>query len=173
MEARSTSPPPMTLPTAWYLVQCKPRQDERAEENLSRQGYCCYRPLHQGERVVRGRRRTFVESLFPGYLFIQLAANANWAPLRSTFGVSRVVMFGGRPQPVPNTIIRQLQEQAVAPAIAPLLNRGERVRVVKGCFAELDGTFLTMDGDERVVLLLNLLNHQQQVRLPLASIAVH
>ena len=30
----------------WYLLQCKPRQDERAEENLLRQGYHCYRPLH-------------------------------------------------------------------------------------------------------------------------------
>lgn len=23
----------------WYLVQCKPKQDERAEDNLVRQGY--------------------------------------------------------------------------------------------------------------------------------------
>ncbi|MNG06767.1 Transcription antitermination protein RfaH [compost metagenome] len=62
---------------AWYLVQCKPRQDERAEENLLRQGYACYRPQHSCERIVRGRRQPIVESLFPGYLFIQLAADGN------------------------------------------------------------------------------------------------
>ncbi|WP_332455243.1 transcription termination/antitermination NusG family protein, partial [Pseudomonas fragi] len=35
------------------------------------------------------------ESLFPGYLFIHMPPGANWAPLRSTRGVARVVAFGG------------------------------------------------------------------------------
>src|SRR5690606_9962776 len=57
---------------AWYLVHCKPRQDERAQEHLIRQGYDCYRPLLRRERLVRGRTQTVLESLFPGYLFVQL-----------------------------------------------------------------------------------------------------
>ena len=30
---------------------------------------------------------------------------------------------------------------------------------------------MTMDGEERVILLINLMNRQQQISLPLASIA--
>ena len=36
---------------AWYLVHCKPHQDERAEEHLARQGYACVRPRLQRERL--------------------------------------------------------------------------------------------------------------------------
>lgn len=38
--------------TAWYLVQCKANQDERAENNLIEQGYTCFRPTHRRERIL-------------------------------------------------------------------------------------------------------------------------
>lgn len=154
---------------AWYLVQCKPRQDDRAEEHLGRQGYECFRPQCQRERLVRGRKQIAEESLFPGYLFIQLASSDNWAPLRSTRGVSRLVSFGGLPLPVSGELIAELQERIqIEPQ--PALQAGDRVRITAGSFAELDAIFLSMDGEERVTLLMNLLNRQQRLSLPLASI---
>ena len=158
-----------TVAAAWYLVHCKPRQDERAEEHLARQGYACYRPRMAQERLVRGRRRTLVESLFPGYLFIQLSPDANWAPLRSTRGVNRLVSFGGYPLQVSDQLIDSLQHRAQSEP-QPLLQPGDPVRIVEGSFAELDAIFLSMDGEERVVLLMNLLNREQKLTLPLASV---
>lgn len=155
---------------AWYLVQCKPCQDERAQEHLMRQGYHCYRPQRSCECIVRGYPQIKVQSLFPGYLFIALANDANWAPLRSTRGVTRVVSFGGMPVKVDARLIAQLQQRA-GEAPKPVLREGESVRITDGSFAELDAIFMAMDGDERVLLLLNLLNRQQQVSVPLASIA--
>lgn len=155
---------------AWYLVQCKPRQDERAEDNLERQGYRCYRPQYSRERIVRGSRQTIVESLFPGYLFIALAEDANWAPLRSTRGVNRLVAFGGMPLKVDERFIEQLQHRCEK-TVQPALCLGDSVRITAGEFAELDAIFMAMDGDERAILLLNILNRQQRVSLPLASVA--
>lgn len=154
---------------AWYLVQCKPRQDERAEEHLVRQGFNCFRPQYQRERLIRGRRHVLVESLFPGYLFIQLAPSDNWAPLRSTRGVNRLVGFGGFPLPVSDDLIAQLRQRAET-LPHPLLQAGDRVRVTGGSFAELDAIFLAMDGDERVTLLMTLLNREHRLSLPLASV---
>lgn len=154
---------------AWYLVQCKPRQDERAQEHLLRQGYHCYRPEHSCECVVRGRRQIKLQSLFPGYLFIALADDANWAPLRSTRGVTRVVGFGGLPVKVDAQLIAKLQQRA-GQTPKPVLQEGENVRITDGSFAEVDAIYMAMDGDERVLLLLSLLNRQQQVSVPLASI---
>jgi transcriptional antiterminator RfaH len=157
------------LAPAWYLVHCKPRQDERAEEHLVRQGYVCYRPQHTCERVVRGRRQAVVESLFPGYLFIQLAADANWVPLRSTRGVSRIVAFGGMPLRLDNSLIVHLQQRTALP-VKPTLEAGDSVRITEGGFAELEAIFVAMDGEHRVLLLLNMLSRQQQVSVPLVSI---
>ncbi|MDP2244998.1 transcription/translation regulatory transformer protein RfaH [Pseudomonas sp.] len=153
----------------WYLVHCKSRQDERAEQNLLRQGYICYRPQHSCERIVRGCRQIIVESLFPGYLFIQLAADANWGPLRSTRGVIRVVGFGGIPLRLDNRLIERLQQRKTAP-VRPALEAGDSVRITEGGFAELDAIFVAMDGEQRVILLLNMLNRQQQISMPLLSV---
>ena len=155
---------------AWYLVQCKPRQDERAEENLLRQGYTCYRPRHSRERLLRGQKQLVEESLFPGYLFIQLSQLDNWAPLRSTRGVSRVVGFGNQPLAVSPELIERLQQRCSAPTPSPLLESGDKVRLNNGPFAELEAIFLSMDGNERVVLLMNILHREQKVRVPLSSI---
>lgn len=154
---------------AWCLVHCKPRQDERAEENLLRQGYTCYRPQHSCERIVRGRRQIIAESLFPGYLFIHMAADANWAPLRSTRGVGRIVAFGGMPLRLDNSLIAHLQQRTAA-AVQPALEAGDSVRITQGGFAELDAIFVAMDGEQRVILLLNMLNRQQQISMPLTNI---
>lgn len=155
---------------AWYLIQCKPRQDERAEEHLQRQGYTCYRPQHNRERVLRGQRQLVSESLFPGYLFIQLGPHDNWAPLRSTRGVSRLVAFGKQPLAVSDALVDQLRQRCDGVPSEPLLEPGDKVRIGQGPFAELEAIFLAMDGSERVVLLLNLLHREQKLSLPLASV---
>lgn len=154
---------------AWYLVHCKPRQDERAEEHLARQGYAYYRPQIQCERLLRGRRQTVVESLFPGYLFIQLNPDDNWAPLRSTRGVNRLVSFGGYPLEVPQTLMDSLRQRTLTEP-KPLLQPGDRVRIVNGSFADVEAIFLSMDGEERVFLLMHMLNREQRLSLPLASL---
>lgn len=154
---------------AWYLVQCKPRQDERAEEHLKRQSYAYYRPLVSRERLIRGRLLVMQESLFPGYIFIRLSANANWSALRSTRGVNRLVSFGGYPIQVSSGLIDSLRQRLSYEA-APLFTFGDKVRIVEGSFSELEAIFQRMDGEERVVLLMRLLHRQQPLNLPLASV---
>ena len=154
----------------WYLVQCKPRQDERAEENLQRQGYECSRPACRRERLLRGQRQYVQESLFPGYLFIHMPQGANWAPLRSTRGVARIVAFGGRPLAVSSELVSLLQSRAETHIISTF-NPGDKVTILDQGFAGIESIFMAMDGEERVILLINLMNRQQQISLPLASIA--
>lgn len=158
---------------AWYLVQCKASQDERAEINLLNQGYTCFRPTHRRERVLRGRRRVVCESLFPSYLFIQIGSDDSWAPLRSTRGVSRVVSFGGKPLPVRDELIAQFHEHDSVAPVDVQFTCGERVRINEGPFVELEAIFLAMDGEERVVLLMNFLQREQRISMPLTGVSKH
>lgn len=155
--------------SAWYLVQCKPRQDARAEEHLSRQGYECARPVCRRERLVRGRQTYLQESLFPGYLFINLPDDSNWAPLRSTRGVNRVVSFGGKPLAVSQDLITQLQNRVEDSK--PAFIAGDRVRILDGGLGALDAIYMSADGEERVILLINLLHRQQTVSMPLKNVS--
>lgn len=154
----------------WYLLQSKPNQAARALEHLQRQAYPCFLPLRQVERVVRGRRQQTEEPLFPNYLFIQLDdVHDNWMPIRSTRGVSRLVGFGGQPLPVPDAVIEQLRQRMMPPD--NLLQPGDRVRINNGSFAEIEAIFLAHDKDERVLLLINLLQRENTLSFHLKDIS--
>ncbi|MFV3384122.1 transcription/translation regulatory transformer protein RfaH [Pseudomonas sp. NY15364] len=156
---------------AWYLIQCKARQDARAEENLSRQGFLCFRPMYGGESSSAEKAKGVGESLFPGYLFVQLGAQDNWSVLRSTRGVLRVVSFGGKPTAVECELVEQLRQRPfVAQEQSVPLVSGETVRIEEGPFASFDAVFLEMDGEARVVLLLTFLQRQQKIYMPLTGI---
>ncbi|WP_350600881.1 transcription/translation regulatory transformer protein RfaH [Pseudomonas sp. 65/3-MNA-CIBAN-0223] len=168
--------PPQHPPPRWYLIQCRPRQDARAEENLTRQAFKCYRPTQQVERLLRGRRITSVESLFPGYLFIQLdRINDNWHPIRSTRGVNQLVTFGKQPIAVADELILQLQQRLQNQINGALqesttLEPGDRVRINNGTYKELEAIFLSHDGAERIVILLQLLHREHTLSVPINTI---
>lgn len=163
--------PPMELPEiAWYLVHCKPRQEGRAREHLDRQGFECFYPTLWVETLKAGKVNRRMQPIFPGYLFIHLRAQDNWTALRSTRGVSRVVSFCGQPCRVHDAIIEHLMQRCAGTAERTALNPGDKVQVKVGPYAEMEAIFLVMDGDERVTLLLNILNREQQIRVPLSYV---
>jgi transcriptional antiterminator RfaH len=155
-----------------YVIQCKPREERRALENLERQGFTCYFPAVVVERLRHGSRRYVPEPLFPGYLFIDLdELSDNWHPIGSTRGVVRLVRFREYPMPVPDEIIAGIRQRLGRdkPRI-PYLKPGEHVRVTQGPFAELEGIFVAHDGQQRVVLLMNILNREQRLSFPAVSV---
>jgi transcriptional antiterminator RfaH len=158
----------------WYLLQCKPRQDERAQINLLRQNYVIFCPQIVSQRMTHGKpHHKCLEPLFPGYLFIRLSRDDNWAPLRSTRGVSRIVDFNHGPATVPDDVIEHLRTRCFKPSEihAPQpFKPGETLQITRGPLSTLEGVFLTMLGDERVMILLHFLNREHQVRVPLSDI---
>src|SRR5690554_3426844 len=155
----------------WYLVQCKSRQEDRAEENLRNQHFSCYCPRHLVEKMRYGKRTVIQQPLFPGYLFINLCRiNDNWHSIRSTRGVLRMVTFADQPLAVPDGIIEDLRARLESAEGKPLFQKGEPVTIIQGPFKDLDAVFCKADGEERAIVLLNLLHRQQELRVPLKAI---
>ena len=155
-----------------YLIQCKPKQDARAQEHLHRQAFTCFRPTHCVTRLRAGRKQQQVESLFPGYLFIQLdQVKDNWHPIRSTRGVNQLVCFGEQPAAIADELIERLKQRQDSPQPPePSLSTGDRIRIKIGNLKELEAIFLAKDGTERVLILLQLLQRQHTLSVPLDSI---
>jgi transcriptional antiterminator RfaH len=149
----------------WYLVQCRPRQDGRALEHLERQGFECYRPVYERERIRGGRKNLGKAALFPNYIFIRLdQIHHNWLPIRSTRGVAQIVRFNAYPLPVADEIIEQIRRRIEGePLREPYLHSGERVVITEGSFSGIEAIFVASDGDERVMLLLNILQSDQML----------
>lgn len=147
----------------WYLVHTKPRQEQCALENLQWQGYECYFPVMLTEKLRLGKISTVQQPLFPRYLFIRLGQGPSaqsWTPIRSTKGVSRLVTFGNMPAKVDDALIALLRgyEESVQAKPDCLFNAGERVRITSGAFINIEGIYQTTDGDQRVMVLIELMS---------------
>jgi transcriptional antiterminator RfaH len=159
----------------WYLVHSKPRQEVTAKENLERQGYHIYLPLLRTPRRRMGRRVIRIEPMFPRYFFIHLnTATDNWAPIRSTIGVSTLVRFGTTPTPVPDDLVETLRERDDASGVQDIplheFQPGQKVRIEEGPFMGYEGIFLAKTSQERVMVLLDIVGRTARARVDAAAL---
>lgn len=159
----------------WHLVHTKPRQEKCALENLERQGYQCYLPILPIEKLRQGVVTVDDEPLFPRYLFIRLDhgnSAKSWAPVRSTKGVSRLVIFGTEAAKVDDYLIELLQQQQALVQTEPqrLFIPGEKVEIRDGPFAGLEGIYQMSDGERRVIVLIELLSRPVAVQMRPTSV---
>lgn len=162
----------MSAPRAhWYLVQTKPRQEQTARTNLARQGYETFLPLLRRQARRPGRAAARLEPLFPRYLFVHLEPEKDdFAPIRSTLGVTQLVRFGAAYAHVPDALIAELRARGgpagIAELPAPEFRSGDRVRIVEGPLAGYEGIFGAARGRDRVTLLLEIASRQVAIELP-------
>ena len=159
----------------WYVIHTKPRQESLAMENLQRQGYTTYCPQITISKHRRNAWHQVTEPLFPRYIFIELTEGEDdFGPIRSTLGVSNMLRFGGKPATISNGIIETLQQQErdSAEHTNPELpvKPGDRVRVMDGPFAGLEGIFQNTSKDARVIILMELLGRENRVSVDRDSI---
>lgn len=158
----------MDVSNRWYLLFCKPNMEERAQENLERQGYITYLPRCIEPKRRAGKWRNKICPLFSRYLFIQLSTNDNWAPIRSTRGVSGMVRFGYEYAPIPEIIVAQIRKREDSSGVinlndAPIFESGAKVKIAEGAMQGLDAIFLAPTSDQRAYVLLNILGKESKV----------
>lgn len=155
---------------SWYVIQCKAKESFRACEHLQNQGFEVFHPIIQVEKIRKGKLTQIEEPLFPYYLFIHLSdVSDNWRPIRSTRGVLKLVTFGDQPLQVQDDLVEALQ-QRIQPEPEHLLNPGDEVLIDDGPFKGLKAIFECSRGEERVILLLNLLHKQQRLEMPISAV---
>lgn len=153
----------------WYAVQAKPRQELTAEQNLQRQGFVTYLPRICLRKRKRNKWVDTVEPLFPRYLFIEVDPDKeSLAPVRSTLGVADLVRFGQLLRPVPRTVIdylKQLDDPDTQHRHAEDWPHqpGEILQVLEGPFASLTGIYQMQVGEDRALMLVELLGRSNSV----------
>lgn len=155
---------------AWYLVVSKPRQEEVAQRNLENQDYRVWLPLMRERKYRHGRYRDIIAPMFPRYLFIRLEAGVeDWGPIRSTLGVGGLVRFGAWPAQIPEDLVvglmRSMDDTGVCDLSEPVIQPGERVRILDGPMAGYEGICQARNGSERVTILLDIVGRQTPVTL--------
>lgn len=173
--------PPSDLP--WYVAHTKPRQEMTALENLRRQSFDVYLPMfktfkvpHRGRTQLVDDTMTRTEPMFPRYIFLRpTRATQSLSSVRSTLGVSRLVMFGTQPATIGQALLddirvaESLREQADISQISPY-QPGMTVRLQGPAFGSLQALVQAVSAD-RVTLLLEILGRPQTLSVRFSQIA--
>lgn len=160
----------------WYVVHSKPRQEQKAIENLQKQGFECFLPMLSIEKLVRGRVKSLTEPLFSRYLFVQRQSqNQNFSVIKSTLGVHRLVSFGPLPAEANDTLIETIRslESLLANEIngsVPLIRSGDEVMLVDGPLKGIKGIFHESSGTKRAFVLIDLLHKQHTIQVDKSDI---
>lgn len=161
---------------AWYVVRTKTGGEERSTWHLKNQGFEAYLPRYR--KQVRHARKTemALRPLFPGYVFVRLdIGRQRWRAINGTFGVIGIVQFGDTPQAIPERMVQAIRarEDAVgAVDVAPQgLQKGDRVRVREGAFAEYTALLGEVSDGKRVTLLLDLMGREVRISVNMENLA--
>ena len=159
----------------WYVVQTRPRQEQRAQVNLTRQGYRAWLPVMERSRRLAKRIETGHAPLFPQYLFVELDIGCEpWRAINGTFGVKRLLADGPHPQALPEEFVDALRKATGADGVStpspPDLQPGDAVTITTGPFVECAGVVLRLAPRERVEVLLDVLGGRVPARLPIRAV---
>jgi len=155
----------------WYALQHKPAQGDRALTHLQNQGIACFYPKIKVEKIKAGKRTKKLEPLFPGYLFVNLEqTDPMWAKLRSTRGVLRVVGFASRLAAISDEVIQHIKDSLDSVAEQGGIKPGQAVQLNEGPFEGINAIFQAYDGEARAIVLINFMQKQQRVKVPVSAI---
>lgn len=145
----------------WFVVHAQPHRELTAHQHLTNQGFRSFLPLHK--KTIRHARqfRSRVAPFFPRYLFVELKLGVDrWRSVTGTRGVSRMIMEGDSPKPVAPGVVEAIMA-ATDPSgfvtLDPTLKPGQSVRIVHGPFADLVGKLISLEDNDRVQILIDLL----------------
>ena len=160
----------------WFLVYTKAREEKRAKKNLENQGFETFLPMIAYEKI-RQPKSFSLEPMFPRYLFITINAERdNWAHIKSTRGVSHLVVFGHKLAEVPNVVVAFLKTRVDDNDIVRQkitrqeFIKGDKLVIKRGVFKDKDATFLSKKSNDRVRILLRLVNQLITAEMPASHV---
>ena len=164
------------MAVCWYVVRSKPNKEDFLARQFEARGMKVFHPRIR-VRVVNPRARR-VRPYFPGYIFVQVdLEQTGWSVLQWMPGAMGLVSFGGIPASVPESLVNAVRKRvdevnASDREMLKGLSRGQVVTIQSGPFAGYEAIFdECLSGEERVRVLLKLINKQQlPVELPSSQI---
>jgi transcriptional antiterminator NusG len=167
----------------WYIVHTYSGHENRVlneletrikSKKLTEKIHQLVIPTQEKIKIVRGKKNTVREKLFPGYILVNMIMTDDaWLTVRSTPGVTSFVGIGRNPTPISldevNSILQFSQQKA--PKFKSNFSVGEAIKIADGPFAEMLGTIDKIDEDKgRLTVLVSIFGRETPVDLDLLQI---
>ena len=148
--------------THWFAVWTKSRQEKVAAAMIGSLGVTSFLPLKSEARQWSDRKQTVHVPLFSGYLFVRVnLSDGNKLRVLQVPGVAGFVGNSHGPLPIPEgqiEAVRTVVERRVECTVHPLLEEGDRVRVIRGPLAGMEGRLVRMNSAARLVISISMIH---------------
>jgi transcription termination/antitermination protein NusG len=156
-----------TLDGRWVALQVKPKAEKIVASILGGKGYEHFLPIYASS-PARARRSDSSHPLpmFPGYVFCRYRSSTTGLMV-TTPGVIRIVGIGRVPAPIDDHEIAALFRIVEAGVLAEPceFQRGDRVEISSGPFRGVFGHVVSMRGEQRLVVSVQLLHRSVSVNV--------
>ena len=157
----------------WYAVYTCANHEKRVADQFTGRGVEHFLPQYESVRRWKDRKVRLQLPLFPGYLFVRMAAQERLRVLQVP-GVVRLVGFNGSPMPMPQEEIHRIREflgQGWRAEPHPYLQVGKRAHVVHGPLAGMEGIVVRRKNRSQLVLSFGLIQRSMAIELEEGDLA--
>ncbi len=162
----------------WYVIHTYSGYENKVKTNLEHRIasmdmadkiFRVVVPTEEEVEIKNGQRRTVQRKIFPGYVLVEMVLeDDSWYVVRNTPGVTSFVGSGTTPTPLPESevqaILRQMREEK--PQVRVTYQKGNRVKIVDGPFAEFMGTIDEVNTEKnKLRVLVSMFGRETPVEL--------
>jgi transcription antitermination factor NusG len=160
----------------WYAVSTRSRQEKVAANTLEALGITHFLPLRLQKRQWSDRVQTVNVPLFPGYLFVHIDLwSSRKLDVLKAPGVTKFVGDRSGPLPIEGSEIEDIQgllHSGVEFSPHPYLKLGDRVRVVRGALAGMEGILVRAGSRSRMVISIEIIHRSLAVTVSESDVEV-
>lgn len=157
--------------SSWYAISTKSRQEKVVSAMLEYMDVANFLPLVVEERRWSDRKQMIAMPLFQGYVFVRIATTAELLlRVLKVPGVVDFVRSRSGPLAIPDgeiAAVRAVLVHDVGCTPYPFLRAGERVRVVRGALAGIEGTYIRRGSQSKLVISVEMI--QRSVAISVAE----
>jgi len=158
----------------WYAVWTRSRQEKAAAAMLDALGVSHFLPLVEQERQWSDRKKMVSVPVFPGYLFVQiLVTSVLQLRVRQVPGVVSFVGNQNGPTAIPEDEIQNLRallSRTTKCFPCSYLQAGDRVRIVNGALAGIEGSFIRSGTRSRIVVSVEAIQRSIAVEVSASDV---
>jgi transcription antitermination factor NusG len=154
---------------SWFAVWTRSRQEKAVAALLQSVGVQHYLPLKSELRFWSDRKQTVSVPLFSGYLFVRMnPTNESRFQVLKTPGIAGFVGNGTGPLPISDQEIEDIRTVLagrIQYTVMPALAEGDRVRVVRGPLAGVQGRLIQSNSMSRLMISIEMIHKSIAVSL--------
>lgn len=145
----------------WYAVQTFSCREKIVDKLLRKQGIHSYLPLLPQRRRWSDRVKTIYVPLFPGYIFVNVDAQAQeYTTVRYNSSVCRILSDQQGPTVIPDcqiTDIKRMLDNDKYLKVAQGFYRGQQIKIKSGPLRGMIGEYVQTQAGRYLALHVNLL----------------